>query len=96
MLIKDKRLSGLKLPFIAFWPRTSFIVLSAVISGLFVFCGGWPQFSWFFLSWRERLHNCLKISMGHVLIVLLSALLSSVFIFILDVHSLAAHQNLPF
>lgn len=29
------------------------------------FSGGWPQFSWFFLSWRERLHNCLKISMGH-------------------------------
>lgn len=36
------------------------------------FCGGWPPFSRFFLSRRERLHNCLTISMGRLLIGLLS------------------------
>lgn len=91
VLIKDKCLPGVKFTFIAFLPRASLTVLSAVISGLFVFAVGWPQFSWFFLSWRERVHNSLKLPMGRFLIVRPSILLSDLFIFILDVHNLMAH-----
>lgn len=40
VLIKDKCLPGVKFIFIAFLPRTSLTVLSAVISGLFVFAEG--------------------------------------------------------
>lgn len=87
MLIKDKCLPGVKFHFIAFSPRTSLTVLSAVISGLFVFVqGGHNSAGSFVLSFleRERVHNSLKLPMGHFLIAHPSVLLSDLFIFILD------------
>lgn len=95
MLLEDKCLPAVKFHFIAFLPRTSLSVLSAVISGLFVFAEGGPNSAGSFFP-EERVHNSLKTPMRHSQIVHPSILLSDVFIFLLDVRNVAAHQNVQF
>lgn len=84
--------SWCKIPFYCFLAQDIVHCVICRYLRVILFCRVWPQFSWFFLFWRERVHLSLKILMGLSPIEHLSVLL----IFILDVHSLAARQHLQF
>lgn len=79
VVMKDKYRPGVKFSFIAFLPRTSFTVLSAVIWGLFVFAVGdqnsagslCPEEKKLIIHWKHWwgiswLHICLFCSLIHL------------------------------
>lgn len=68
VVMKDKCLPGVKFPFYCFLAQDIIHCLICCYVRLICFWEGWPEFSWFFLFWRERLHNSLKAPMRNFLI----------------------------